>query len=137
MSVFIDTSAWFAAANRKDRDHAATAALLRSQTDRVITDFVLVETWLLIKNRMDFKTANMFWAGIQTGVARLEEVDSADVSNAWNVGQKFTVQNFSIVDLTSFIVMERLGLTRVITLDSDFAVYRYGPNRGRAFEVLR
>jgi hypothetical protein len=33
--------------------------------------------------------------------------------------------------------MERLGLSRVASFDSDFAVYRYGRNRDRAFEVVR
>ena len=37
----------------------------------------------------------------------------------------------------SFAVMERLGLTRVASFDRDFAIYRYGRNRTRAFEVLR
>ena len=32
--------------------------------------------------------------------------------------------------------MERLGITRVISFDSDFAVYRYGRTRTNAFEVL-
>jgi hypothetical protein len=33
--------------------------------------------------------------------------------------------------------MQRLGLTRVASFDDDFAIYRYGRNRERAFEVLR
>ena len=56
---------------------------------------------------------------------------------AWAIGTAFPDQEFSIVDRTSFAVMERLGLTRVASFDSDFAVYRYGRNRDRAFEVLR
>jgi len=48
-----------------------------------------------------------------------------------------TDQTFSIVDRTSFVVMERLGLTRVASFDRDFAIYRYGRDRNRAFEVMR
>jgi hypothetical protein len=33
--------------------------------------------------------------------------------------------------------MERLGIDRTASFDSDFAVYRYGRNRHRAFEILR
>jgi hypothetical protein len=33
--------------------------------------------------------------------------------------------------------MERLGLTRAASFDDDFAVYRYGRGRDKAFEVLR
>ena len=33
--------------------------------------------------------------------------------------------------------MRRLGLERVASLDDDFAIYRFGPNRKRAFTVVR
>jgi len=33
-------------------------------------------------------------------------------------------------------MMERLGLTRAASFDKDFAIYRYGRNRERAFEIL-
>ena len=33
--------------------------------------------------------------------------------------------------------MERLGLTRAASFDDDFAVYRYGRSRDKAFEVVR
>ena len=41
------------------------------------------------------------------------------------------------MDRTSFAAMERLGLTRVASFDDDFAVYRYGRGRTKAFDVLR
>jgi uncharacterized protein len=34
-------------------------------------------------------------------------------------------------------VMERLGVSRVASFDRDFAIYRYGRKRDKAFEVLR
>jgi hypothetical protein len=33
--------------------------------------------------------------------------------------------------------MERLGLERAASFDGDFAVYRWGPGRRRAFEIMR
>jgi predicted nucleic acid-binding protein len=33
--------------------------------------------------------------------------------------------------------MERLGVDRVASFDDDFAMYRFGPRRDRAFHVLR
>jgi hypothetical protein len=46
-------------------------------------------------------------------------------------------QSFSIVARTSFAVMRRLGVLRAATLDEHFAVFRFGPGRNRAFEIVR
>jgi predicted nucleic acid-binding protein len=81
--------------------------------------------------------AERFWAGIRSGAAQVERVLQSDFDAAWEIGATFPDQKFSIVDRTSFAVMERLGLSRVATFDDDFAIYRYGRNRDRAFEVLR
>jgi len=64
-------------------------------------------------------------------------VGSADLDVAWEIGQEFPDQDFSLVDRTSFAVMRRLGLTRVASFDDHFAIYRYGRARERALEVLR
>jgi predicted nucleic acid-binding protein len=52
------------------------------------------------------------------------------------IGSDFDDQDFSIVDRTSFAVMQRLGVLRVASFDSDFAVFRFGPGRRHAFEIL-
>ena len=79
----------------------------------------------------------MFWEGIRQGAAQVEKVTDADMQAAWAIGEAFSDQEFSIVDRTSFAAMERLGLTRVASFDVHFAIYRYGRNRDRAFEILR
>ncbi len=33
--------------------------------------------------------------------------------------------------------MHRLGIGRAASFDDDFAVYRFGPRRERAFEIVR
>jgi predicted nucleic acid-binding protein len=74
---------------------------------------------------------------LRAGVARIEIVGLADLEAAWLIGRLFPDQYFSLVDRTSFALMERLGVTRVASFDEDFAIYRYGRNRDRAFEVIR
>jgi len=134
MSVFVDSSAWFAAANVKDRNNAAAKRLLAASGNLITTDYVLVESWLLMRRQIHRQAADGYWQGIRGGLAVVEKVDLADLDAAWAIGEAFPDQDFSIVDRTSFVVMERLGLTRVASFDSDFAIYRYGRNRDRAFE---
>lgn len=95
-----------------------------------------MESWLLIRHRLTRFVAEQFWDGVRGGAAIIEPVGLADLEVAWAIGAAFPDQDFSLVDRTSFAVMQRLGIERVVTLDSDFAVYRYGRSRSRAFVVI-
>jgi predicted nucleic acid-binding protein len=137
LSVFVDTSVWFGAANSRDRLNARAKKILANLAAPVLTDHVLVETWALLNARVHRQAAERFWMGVRSGAAHLERVLVADLEAAWVIGEAFPDQDFSIVDRTSFAVMERLGLTRAASFASHFAVYRFGRNRDRAFEILR
>lgn len=137
MSVFVDTTIWFAAANRRDRHNARAKQLLSAIEDPLLTDHILIETWLLINSRIHRRAAEDFWRGVRSGAADLEKVTGVDLERAAAIGEMFSDQTFSYVDRTSFAVMERLGMTRAASFDDDFAIYRFGRAREKAFEVLR
>jgi predicted nucleic acid-binding protein len=137
VSLFVDTSAWYAAADRADSSHRRAKSVLARGEDLVTTDHVLVETWLLLRHRLGRRAAERFWEALRAGVAAIEPVVPADLEVAWAVADRFPDQDFSIVDRTSFASMLRLGLRRVATFDDDFAVFRFGPGRRLAFEVVR
>jgi uncharacterized protein len=111
--------------------------ILANLAAQVLTDHVLIETWVLLNARVHRQAAERFWMGVRSGAAQLERVLVADLEVAWAIGEAFPDQDFSIVDRTSFAVMERLGLVRAASLDNHFAVYRFGRHRDRAFEILR
>ena len=133
----MDSSVWFAAAVARDRSNARAKAILRQTNDHVTTDHILVETWLLLNSRYHRQAAESFWENIRRGPVRVELITAADLERAWAIGEAFADQDFSIVDRTSFAVMERLGIFQAASFDDDFAVYRYGRNRERAFEIMR
>jgi uncharacterized protein len=137
MSVFVDSSVWFAATVARDRDNGRAKSILRKTAGHVTTDHVLVETWLLLSSRYHRQGAERFWENMRHGNVRVELITAADLERAWAIGEAFPDQEFSIVDRTSFAVAERLGITEVASFDDDFAVYRYGRNRDRAFELVR
>jgi predicted nucleic acid-binding protein len=136
VSIFVDSSVWFANANIRDGYNDRAKVLLKQHPRRVTTDHVVVETWLLLNSKVHRQAAESFWEGIRRGVSAVEKVTQSDLEAAWAIGRAFADQDFSIVDRTSFAVMERLGVARVASFDDDFAIYRYGLDRNRAFEVL-
>jgi len=109
MSLFVDTSIWYAAADSSDAGNSRAKAVLAESEPLVTTD----------------------------GVAAVEAVSAADLEAAWGIGVTYRDQDFSIVDRTSFAVMRRLGIERAASLDNHFAIFRFGPNRRRAFTIIR
>ena len=137
MSLFVDTSVWYAAADADEHDNRAAQEILSRGERLITTDHILLETWFLLRSRLGKPAAETFWEALSSGVAHLETVTGADLAVARGIGDAFPDQDFSIVDRTSFAVMQRLGLWRAASFDNDFAIYRFGPGRKLAFEVVR
>jgi predicted nucleic acid-binding protein len=137
MSLFVDTSIWFAAADATDLSNARAKAILNSGEPLVTTDHIMAETWTLLRYRLQRNAAERFWEGMRSGVATIEPVGLADLEAAWQIGISWNDQDFSIVDRTSFAVMCRLGIERAASLDDHFAVFRFGPQRRQAFIIVR
>lgn len=134
--IFVDTSAWYAAADADDASHDRAKRHLSEHAGRLVTsDHVLIETWYLSASRLGHDVAEQLADGIRGGIARVEAAQLADLEVASTINQQFPDQQFSIVDRTSWAVMRRLGLSDAIAFDTDFAIYRFGPNRRQAFTV--
>jgi predicted nucleic acid-binding protein len=137
LTLFVDSSTFYAAADRSDASNARAKEVLGGGEDLVTSDHVLVETSLLLRHRLGRAAAIRFWDALRAGTARVELIGAADLEAAWHEAAAFPDQDFSLVDLTSFAVMRRLGVLRAATFDDDFAIYRFGSRRERAFEVVR
>lgn len=136
MSLFVDTSIWYAAADSSDRSNARAKAILKSGEALITSDHVLVESWTLLRYRLQRTAAERFWDGLRSGIAVVETVGLADLEAAWDIGLFWRDQDFSMVDRTSFAVMRRLGMDRVASLDEHFAVFRFGAKRRQCFTVI-
>src|ERR1700694_2218124 len=133
MRAFVDTSAWFAAANAKDRHHRRASELLDSEFEFVTSTFIMVEAWLLLQSKISFAVAESFVDYIKSGAATLEHVMMGDIHLAGQQPATCEDQKFSLVDRTSFVMMERLGIDKVLSFDNDFIIYRFGADRRSAF----
>ena len=139
MRVFVDTSAWYALGASDDLSHNKAVALLNEHSGRLATtDHVLVETWAVARSRRHRLAADALVSAILDGnVAEVLTATPADIAVALRIGERFGDQEFSMVDRTSWVVMERYGIEEAIAFDIDFAVYRFGPELRQAFTVYR
>ena len=139
MKIFVDTSAFYALADEDDRHHSQARDFYSSVIQRfqlVTTDYILVECWFLMSGRLGRRAAVEFWEGLRLGIVELIKVEPQDLEKAYQIIRKYHDQELSLVDATSFAVMEREGIETVFAFDPDFQVYRFGERNERYFKVV-
>ena len=127
-TLFVDSGAFYALTDEDDDAwHEAAEAFYKKacKEDRFLTSsYVFVESWTLIHHRLGKTAVHRFWKTIREGVVAVEEITQADLDKAWYIFNQYNDQDVSLVDCTSFALMERLGIARVFTFDRHFSFYR-------------
>ncbi len=136
MRIFVDTSAFYALADIRDQHHEKAKAYYLNNYRRGrfwTSEYVFVETWSLIHHKLGKAAVRKYWETMRGNVVSLELVADADVERAWEIFTIYEDQDFSLVDCTSFAMLERLGINDVFAFDIHFNVFR--SNTGGAFQV--
>ncbi len=120
--LFVDTSAWFAYANKSDRDRKKVMeALLEFEGRLVTSNFVFEETVTLCRYRLGHREASrvgeLLWSGLGVDLIRAETSDEA---RAWELFKQNPDRRYSFTDCVSFVMMRRLGIQQAAALDNDF-----------------
>ena len=124
-AVLVDTSAFYALQSTGDtREHAlAAAAAERFESDRallVTTDYVLDETYTLLRSALGHRAAARFGREIRRGGIEIVQVDPDTQEEAWRIFERYADKDFSFTDCTSFTVMKRGKIRLAFTLDRHF-----------------
>jgi len=126
--VFVDTSGWVAAVDKKDRHHAKVKDWMESNRGRrlITTSFVLDETLTLLRRRIGYREARKFGESIfKSRVAQLVYISQVGVGEAWKIFVEYYDQEFSFTDCTSFAVMKRMRLVDALAIDKHFAIMNF------------
>lgn len=122
--LFVDTSAWYALVSPDDRYHQEAARLYERLEQQgaplTTTDWVLSEAVAVLEGRVGRPVA--LRAGdriLASRFVRVECLTREQVERAWG-RYAADVSRPSLVDCSSFVVMEDLGLTRAFAFDEDF-----------------
>ena len=123
MTVFVDTSAFYAVVDRDDASHAAAkqqwTKLLRDETDLCTTNYVLVETMALLQHRIGIHAARRFHEDVAP-LLRIawvkEESHKAGAEAVLSAGRR----RLSLVDCVSFHTMRDNGIRTAFAFDADF-----------------
>ena len=123
MTVFVDTSALFALVSVRDLNHeravAQWRAWLETPVDLVLSNYVLVETTALIQNRLGMRALQDF-NDIVLPIMEVYWITQAIHARASAMLITAGRRQLSLVDCSSFIVMQDLGVTTAFAFDQHF-----------------
>jgi predicted nucleic acid-binding protein len=130
--VFLDASFWISLRDEQDIKHRQTASrtgeLVTQRLGFVTTPLVLAETHAYF-TRAPRRRQQILDDVERNPIIRCESFTPQDQAEAIRLLRQHRDKSYSFCDAVSFVVMRRLGLTRVATFDEHFR--QFG-----GFEVL-
>lgn len=125
--LFVDTSAWFAFANRSDSAHEQVRRVIHAFEGRLITsNYVFDETVSLCLYRLGHQVSRTVGSALlNPGHVDMVRVTVEDERVAWRLFCERPDQRYSFTDCASFALMRRLGLDTALALDADFITERF------------
>ena len=120
--IFLDTSAIYALADKADPNHMAAynkfEDVLKSGETFLLHNYILLESAALLQTRLGLPSAILFLKDAKS--FEVEWVDLDLHEEAAKELERIGKRGISLVDCTSFIVMRRRGVEKVLAFDPDF-----------------
>ena len=136
MPAIVDTSALVALVRTGEPRHAAVAASIAAERGSLVVPLtVVVEAAQMIASRLGPAAESAWLRGLASGPWAIEPSPASDLERAAELMDRYRDANIGFVDASIVAMAERLGSTRLYTLDQrDFSMIR--PRHVAAFEIL-
>ncbi len=135
MAVIVDTSVLYALVDGADDAHAAARAALEHEPEAIVVpQATLPEAGYLIGSRLGARPEADFIRRLAASDWRVEPLTDADLGRTVELMDRYADARLGFVDASIAAMAERLGVTRLYTLDRrHFGVVR--PGHVEAFQV--
>ena len=136
MPAIVDTSALVALVRTGEPRHAAVAASIAAERGSLVVPLtVVVEAAQMIARRLGPAAESAWLRGLASGPWAIEPSTAPDLERAAELIDRYRAADIGFVDASIVAMAERLGSTRLYTLDRrDFGIIR--PRHVAAFEIL-
>lgn len=113
-----DTGPLYAAFDRDDKHHAASAALMRvTSPPLLVPSPVVVEVCYHLQKHLGAQAEIAFLRSVQRGQLCLLTPETADFDRALELVEQYRDFPLGVVDAHVMAMTERLGITRVASID--------------------
>jgi predicted nucleic acid-binding protein len=131
--VLLDTGVIVALLDRSERLHEACADTVRGIEAPLITcEAVIAESCYLLRNLAGASEAVI--ENVAAGIFQIPFQLSREAAGVKQVLRKYRDRQIDLADACLIRLADEFGAADILTLDRDFAVYRWG--RNKAFRML-
>ena len=134
MNIFADTSGWANLLDSKQQHHQLAVSILNSLQQNnqqfVTTNYVLTELVALLTSPLRFpreKVIRFINDMKNSKFVRVIHIDETLDADSWELLSKRPDKTWSLVDCSSFVVMQRQKLTEALTTDHHFTQAGFVP----------
>jgi predicted nucleic acid-binding protein len=125
MKFFVDTGAFIALTDADDENHKAAAAFYRDAKEKgtrfVTTNFIVCEALNYLRARISHNIAVLFGENLRkSGFIEIVAVTPSIEDAAWGIFKRYSDNDFSFTDCTSFSIMRSLKLKSAFAFDRHF-----------------
>ena len=129
--VFIDTGAWYTLKNTKDAYHQEVVDFFAGLNGQIIcftSDYVADEAITLVRARLKNHrlAAELAEELFACKAAKMILVSPEHHARALEIFTKYSDQDFSYTDCTSFTIMESLKIKEALAFDRHFTFEKFG-----------
>ena len=122
-TVLIDTGPLIALFDRDDKYHTSILEFIKNTNYRFIsTPAVLTETMYMLDFNVAVQLSFLEWI-MKEGVI-IHEIKQSNIKRVIDLTRKYSDRPMDFADATLVIAAEERGIQQIISIDSDFDIYR-------------
>jgi len=119
----IDTGPLIALFDRDDKFHTPIKDFLKKYEGRLYTTWpVITEVLHMLDFSVDTQIDFLKW--ISLGAIEVKQIDMADISRIIDLSEKYSDVPMDFADASLIIISELEDIKGIISIDSDFYIYR-------------
>ena len=122
-NTLVDARPLIALFNRKDRYHTKAVEYLKNHSDRLVSTWpVITEVSHMLDFSVDAQIDFLTW--ISRGAIQIEEIKNSDVERIIELTRTYSNVPMDLADSSLILAAERLNIKDILTIDSDYYIYR-------------
>jgi uncharacterized protein len=122
-NTLIDAGPLIALFNRNDKYHEKIKEFIKSYKGLLTTSWpVITEVCHMLDFNLGAQIDFLKW--IKLGGLKVEDIETEEIGKIIKLSEKYSDVPMDLADATLIIISERLEIKEIITIDSDYYIYR-------------